>query len=108
MTMFTLREAAALIPGAVVIGDENVAIERVSTDSRKAQAGDLFVAVKGDRFDAHDFLTQVAERGTSAALVSRVPADAVPAGHQGKGHPRGARCARARMAQALHVCRSSR
>jgi UDP-N-acetylmuramoyl-tripeptide--D-alanyl-D-alanine ligase len=75
MTMFTLREAAALIPGAVVIGDENVAIERVSTDSRKAQAGDLFVAVKGDRFDAHDFLTQVAERGTSAALVSRVPAD---------------------------------
>ena len=71
MTMFTLREAAALIPGAVVIGDENVAFDRVSTDSRTARAGDLFVAVKGDRFDAHDFLKQVAERGASAALVSR-------------------------------------
>lgn len=75
MTMFTLLDAAALIPGAVVIGDANVAIARVSTDSRTAQAGDLFVAVKGDRFDAHDFLTQVAERGTSAALVSREPVD---------------------------------
>ncbi len=75
MTMFTLREATALIPGAVVVGDENVAFGRVSTDSRTVEAGDLFVAVKGDRFDAHDFLKQVAERGTSAALVSRVPAD---------------------------------
>jgi UDP-N-acetylmuramoyl-tripeptide--D-alanyl-D-alanine ligase len=75
MTMFTLREAAALIPGAVVVGDENVVFHRVSTDSRTVGAGDLFVAVKGDRFDAHDFLKQVAERGTTAALVSRVPAD---------------------------------
>ena len=31
MTLFTLREAAALIPGSVVIGDENVAFERVAT-----------------------------------------------------------------------------
>ncbi|MDR5772592.1 UDP-N-acetylmuramoyl-tripeptide--D-alanyl-D-alanine ligase [Caballeronia sp. LP006] len=73
MTMFTLREAAALIPGAVLQGDENLAIERIVTDSRAVQAGDLFVAVKGDRFDAHDFLDQVAKGGASAALVSREP-----------------------------------
>ncbi|WP_244815142.1 UDP-N-acetylmuramoyl-tripeptide--D-alanyl-D-alanine ligase [Caballeronia sp. Lep1P3] len=71
MTMFTLREAAALIPGAVLEGDANIAIERVVTDSRAIQAGDLFVAVKGDRFDAHDFLDQVAKGGAAAALVSR-------------------------------------
>ncbi|MDR5855471.1 UDP-N-acetylmuramoyl-tripeptide--D-alanyl-D-alanine ligase [Caballeronia sp. LZ062] len=71
MTMFTLREAAALIPGAVVQGDEAIAIERVVTDSRAVQAGDLFVAVKGDRFDAHDFLDQVAKSGAAAAIVSR-------------------------------------
>lgn len=71
MTMFTLREAAALIPGAVFQGDEAIAIERVVTDSRAVQAGDLFVAVKGDRFDAHDFLDQVAKSGAAAALVSR-------------------------------------
>jgi UDP-N-acetylmuramoyl-tripeptide--D-alanyl-D-alanine ligase len=73
MTLFTLREAAALIPGSVVIGDENVAFERVATDSRKAGPGDLFVAIKGDRFDAHDFLGQVAASGIAAALVSRTP-----------------------------------
>ncbi|SAL79670.1 UDP-N-acetylmuramoylalanyl-D-glutamyl-2, 6-diamino pimelate--D-alanyl-D-alanyl ligase [Caballeronia peredens] len=76
MKMFTLREAAAMIPGATLAGDANVAITRIVTDSRGVQAGDLFVAVKGDRFDAHDFLDQVAKSGAAAALVSREPAGA--------------------------------
>jgi UDP-N-acetylmuramoyl-tripeptide--D-alanyl-D-alanine ligase len=76
MSMFTLREAAAFIPGGTFQGDENIAIERIVTDSRGVQAGDLFIAVKGDRFDAHDFLDQVAKSGASAALVSREPSNA--------------------------------
>ena len=72
--MFSLREAAALIPGATVLGDDSVAFERVSTDSRTAGPGDLFVALKGDRFDAHDFLPDVAARQIAAALVTRTPA----------------------------------
>jgi UDP-N-acetylmuramoyl-tripeptide--D-alanyl-D-alanine ligase len=80
MTLFTLREAALEIPGAIVIGDENVAFDRVSTDSRTAGPGDLFIAIKGDRFDAHNFLPQVAQRGIAAALVTRTPDDfSVPA-----------------------------
>ncbi|RAR50606.1 UDP-N-acetylmuramoyl-tripeptide--D-alanyl-D-alanine ligase [Paraburkholderia unamae] len=75
MTMLSLREAAALIPGASVLGDENATFERISTDSRAAGPGDLFVALKGDRFDAHDFLGEVANRHVSAALVSRSPGD---------------------------------
>ncbi|MFX1673367.1 UDP-N-acetylmuramoyl-tripeptide--D-alanyl-D-alanine ligase [Paraburkholderia sp. A2WS-5] len=75
MTMLTLREAAALIPGASVLGDENATFERIATDSRTAGPGDLFVALKGDRFDAHDFLSEVAGRHVSAALVSRSPGD---------------------------------
>jgi UDP-N-acetylmuramoyl-tripeptide--D-alanyl-D-alanine ligase len=73
MTMFSLREAAALIPGATVVGDDAATFERVSTDSRTAGAGDLFVALKGERFDAHDFLPDVAQRGIAAALLTRVP-----------------------------------
>ena len=68
MTLFTLRDAALQIPGAIVIGDENIAFDRVSTDSRTAGPGDLFIAIKGDRFDAHDFLPQVAQRGVAAVL----------------------------------------
>ncbi|POR46545.1 UDP-N-acetylmuramoyl-tripeptide--D-alanyl-D-alanine ligase [Paraburkholderia eburnea] len=75
MTMLSLREAAALIPGASVLGDENATFERISTDSRTTGPGDLFVALKGERFDAHDFLPEVAGRNVSAALVSRSPGD---------------------------------
>jgi UDP-N-acetylmuramoyl-tripeptide--D-alanyl-D-alanine ligase len=60
VAMFSLREAVALIPGATVLGDDSVTFEHVSTDSRTAGPGDLFVALKGDRFDAHDFLPEVA------------------------------------------------
>ncbi len=44
---------------------------RTATDSRKAGAGDLFFALKGERFDGHDFLPQVFENGCRGAVVSR-------------------------------------
>ncbi|WP_175798814.1 UDP-N-acetylmuramoyl-tripeptide--D-alanyl-D-alanine ligase [Burkholderia ambifaria] len=74
MTMLSLGEAARLIPGATIHGDPDTTFERVSTDSRTVGPGDLFVALKGDRFDAHDFLGDVAARGAAAALVAHVPA----------------------------------
>jgi UDP-N-acetylmuramoyl-tripeptide--D-alanyl-D-alanine ligase len=73
--MFSLREAAALIPGSTVLGDDTVAFDHVSTDSRTAGPGDLFVALKGERFDAHDFLPQVAARHVNAVLVTQSPSD---------------------------------
>lgn len=73
MTMLSLMQAASLIPGAIVSGDGGVTFDRISTDSRTAGPGDLFVALKGERFDAHDFLVDVARRGVSAVLVSRRP-----------------------------------
>ncbi len=44
---------------------------RVSTDTRQIGAGDLFVALKGDRFDAHDFLADAKGKGAAAAVVRR-------------------------------------
>jgi len=44
---------------------------RVSTDTRQISAGDLFVALKGDRFDAHDFLADAKGKGAAAAVVRR-------------------------------------
>jgi len=46
----------------------------VAIDSRSVVQGDLFVAIKGERFDGHDFVAQAFERGAVAAIVSRVPA----------------------------------
>ena len=71
-----MKSIAALLPeltGAQVIGDAAaiaaLAIERVNTDSRSLQPGDLFVALRGERFDAHDFLSQAGAQGAVAALA---------------------------------------
>ncbi len=48
----------------------NVPFLRVTTDTRKLVPGDLFVALKGERFDGHDFVAAAQERGASAALVA--------------------------------------
>ena len=45
----------------------------VSTNSHTVAAGNLFVALRGERFDAHDFLTDVASRGAAAVVAERVP-----------------------------------
>jgi UDP-N-acetylmuramoyl-tripeptide--D-alanyl-D-alanine ligase len=75
MTMLSLAEAAQLITGATVHGDGATVFERIGTDSRTTGPGELFVALKGERFDAHDFLSDVRARGASAVLASRLPED---------------------------------
>lgn len=45
----------------------------VVTDSRAVAPGNVFVALRGERFDAHDFLAAVAAQGASAVVVERVP-----------------------------------
>lgn len=50
-------------------------VGNITTDSRQLQPGDVFVALKGDRFDGHDFLTQVMAAGAAAVVVSDRPAE---------------------------------
>ena len=61
--MMTLADAVAMVPGSALVGDGARAFERVHTDTRTLRAGDLFVALKGERFDAHDFLPQARAAG---------------------------------------------
>jgi UDP-N-acetylmuramoyl-tripeptide--D-alanyl-D-alanine ligase len=73
---WTLGEAAQALRDrgldCQLVGDPAIGFARVHTDSRSLQAGDLFVALKGERFDAHDFLPQAAAAGAVAA-VSQQP-----------------------------------
>ena len=66
-------KTAAQICGCGWIGDPGAVITGVSTDSRDACPGMLFVAVKGERFDGHDFTAKAFEGGAAAAMVSRAP-----------------------------------
>jgi UDP-N-acetylmuramoyl-tripeptide--D-alanyl-D-alanine ligase len=75
----TLAQAHALVPDSVLVGDGAVRFERVHSDTRTLRAGDLFVALRGERFDAHDFLQQARGAGAVAALAERgLAAEALP------------------------------
>jgi len=74
--MATLGDAAASLPGAKLVGDRSIAFARVHSDTRGLRPGDLFVALRGDRFDAHDFLPQAKAAGAVAALAERGLAEA--------------------------------
>jgi UDP-N-acetylmuramoyl-tripeptide--D-alanyl-D-alanine ligase len=50
---------------------EAMDIKGVSIDSRKIREGELFVAIKGDRFDGHDFVPEVMKKGAWGAIVDR-------------------------------------
>ncbi|WP_043339364.1 Mur ligase family protein, partial [Comamonas sp. B-9] len=65
-----------LVPQARLVGDGAVPLLRVHSDSRSLQAGDLFVALKGERFDANQFLAQAQAAGAAAALCHADPAEA--------------------------------
>lgn len=65
--MLNLKQAAAAIGGEAPGGD--VAFSSVSTDTRSLRPGALFVALRGPRFDGHDFLEQARAAGAVAAMV---------------------------------------
>lgn len=67
--MMHLREAAEAL-GARSTG-EDVLLRGVSTDTRRLQPGQLFVALHGPHFDGHDYLAQAAQRGAAAVMVER-------------------------------------
>ena len=80
--MMTLAQAQQFLPMATLVGEASVCFSRVHTDTRSLRAGDLFVALKGERFDAHDFLNQAAAHGAVAALAERGLAEAGLSGLQ--------------------------
>jgi UDP-N-acetylmuramoyl-tripeptide--D-alanyl-D-alanine ligase len=68
MAMFTLKEIAEATGGSM-IGETGAQALGVSTDSRAVAAGELFVALRGERFDGHEFVCQAAARGVALFLV---------------------------------------
>ncbi len=71
--MFMLQQAHALlaarVPGARLVGDGATPLGRVHTDTRTLAAADLFVALKGERFDANAFLADARAAGAAAAVA---------------------------------------
>ena len=69
--MLSLRQALAWIPGGELHGEGAVRCARVHSDTRTLAAGDLFVAIRGEHFDANTMLGQARAAGATAALCLR-------------------------------------
>ncbi len=74
MAMTTLGQIHAFLPSSKLINISEAAaqshpIDSISTDSRVTEGGSLFIALKGERFDAHQFLGEISAAGASAALI---------------------------------------
>ncbi|MEM1057766.1 MAG: UDP-N-acetylmuramoyl-tripeptide--D-alanyl-D-alanine ligase [Verrucomicrobiota bacterium] len=79
MTPTPLHLLAERCGGLLLSGPAGREIARVGKDTRDLRPGDLYVALKGERFDGHAFLPQAAEAGAAAALVSEAPEAGLPA-----------------------------
>jgi UDP-N-acetylmuramoyl-tripeptide--D-alanyl-D-alanine ligase len=68
---WTLDRIASAVGGELVGDSGELRVRRVSTDTRDLDDGALFVALVGERFDAHDFLEEAFDEGATAAIVHR-------------------------------------
>jgi UDP-N-acetylmuramoyl-tripeptide--D-alanyl-D-alanine ligase len=68
----TLQEIARITGGTLSPSGARATVTAISTDSRTVGRGELFVPLRGDRFDGHDFLGQAARKGAAACLSEEV------------------------------------
>ena len=69
--MKTIQQLAQLVEGATIIGDKETIITGIEHDSRKAEAGTLFVCIKGVHVDGHKFISQAVNAGAKAILTTK-------------------------------------
>ncbi|HKW86712.1 MAG TPA: UDP-N-acetylmuramoyl-tripeptide--D-alanyl-D-alanine ligase [Nitrospiraceae bacterium] len=73
MSLFTVEEVIEIISAKSLLGQNprglQSRIRRLCTDSREVRSGDLFVALKGERFDGHEFVNAALQQGAVGAIV---------------------------------------
>ena len=76
MISLKLSQIAQAVDGKLT--GEDIEVSSVTTDSRVTDGNDLFLALKGEKFDAHDFVASAVANGARALVVSRKPDTSVP------------------------------
>src|SRR5438309_2833658 len=66
-----LKTLLAAIPVREIIGPSDRAVESIAYDSRRVQRNGLFVAMRGEKSDGHDFIGQAIEKGASVIVTER-------------------------------------
>src|SRR5881398_651762 len=69
MNPLPLSQIAKFAGASLSSGDGSVMIDRLSTDSRTLKPGELFVALRGDNFDGHNFVESAVKAGAAGAII---------------------------------------
>lgn len=69
--MFKVKEIVEATSGKLLQGDSNAIINAVSTDTRSIQPNDLFIAIKGPRYDGHDFIRKAIIKKAKCVIAAR-------------------------------------
>ena len=78
MSRLTVSELLTATGGTLLAGGASAAVTSVSTDSRKAGEGALFIPLTGERFDGHDYIDKALALGAAGCLCARTPAAFLP------------------------------
>ena len=79
--MMQLKDALQWLPGARLVGDGETRVLRVHTDTRSVEQGDLFLALKGEKFDANSMLHAARKQGAAGLICNAgLGAESYPAG----------------------------
>ncbi len=73
----SLSDVAQMLGGCEMLGNPAQQVQRVQMDSRTVKVGDLFIALKGERFDAHDFLSDISKIDGVSVLVNKTAKEKV-------------------------------
>jgi UDP-N-acetylmuramoyl-tripeptide--D-alanyl-D-alanine ligase len=76
----TLQYVVEACGGSLCRGSADLLVRNVCTDSRQVEPGSLFVPLRGERFDGHQFMAEAAQRGAAAVLTEPAGVEAAPPG----------------------------
>ena len=68
-----IKEILKITNGKLICGDEDLDIQNFEKDTRIIQKGDMYVAIKGEKFDGNDFYKDAINKGAVAYLMSKEP-----------------------------------
>lgn len=69
--MFRLADLVQNINGAQLLGDENIRWNTISIDSRTIKPGELFLALKGENYNGHNFIKDACQKGASGVVLGK-------------------------------------
>ena len=68
---FGLREILEVVSGELILGNPGDCFQGVSIDSRTVKKGEIFIAIKGDRYDGHNFIAEAVAKGAGCIIAQR-------------------------------------